>query len=506
MSEQSQRLLGYLGDVDSQFILEAGEEKKADKGKHWKRWAALAAVLAVIVGVGSRSFFRMGGSNSTSGGESGCDGATTFMFYSGPVFPLTLQEENETITAQRDITLDFAPWVGSAQIQVTDGYTLTNQSGESQTVTALYPFVGALYNLAQWRPTLTLNGQELETKLYAGSYSGGFQGADGDEGGSLNLDELTSWEQYQTLLSDGTYLTRALGESADLTGIPVIVYEFTDPWGPEVDNDAGLPNPTIRADYTMDYDKTTVLSYGFDGMERDEENHFQSQQFSILNSGDKDYGVPYYLIVLGDDIQNLTTQGYNTGGYDTTTTIEAGVTVTRYESDLDTELRRVAKLMYQDFSEDEPSQRVDFDLYYGALCDYLTTVGLLAEDGAERYDTGWLWDLDFAHVNRVFYLEAELTIPAGESVTLSAQFQKNASYDFVCEATENRGVYGYDLVTALGSNLTCTQQTATLLDRGQIEIVRQNFGFDLENGITTVTLDMAQEHYYLEVRRLSGKS
>jgi hypothetical protein len=360
--------------------------------------------------------------------------------------------------------------------------------------------------LAQWRPTLTLNGQELETKLYAGSYSGGFQGADGDEGGSLNLDELTSWEQYQTLLSDGTYLTRALGESADLTGIPVIVYEFTDPWGPEVDNDAGLPNPTIRADYTMDYDKTTVLSYGFDGMERDEENHFQSQQFSILNSGDKDYGVPYYLIVLGDDIQNLTTQGYNTGGYDTTTTIEAGVTVTRYESDLDTELRRVAKLMYQDFSEDEPSQRVDFDLYYGALCDYLTTVGLLAEDGAERYDTGWLWDLDFAHVNRVFYLEAELTIPAGESVTLSAQFQKNASYDFVCEATENRGVYGYDLVTALGSNLTCTQQTATLLDRGQIEIVRQNFGFDLENGITTVTLDMAQEHYYLEVRRLSGKS
>ena len=58
------------------------------------------------------------------------------------------------------------------------------------------------------------------------------------------------------------------------------------------------------------------------------------------------------------------------------------------------------------------------------------------------------------------------------------------------------------LVTEVGSNLNCTGQSATLLDRGLIEIVRQNFGFDLENGITTVALDPAQGHYYLEVRRL----
>ena len=61
-------------------------------------------------------------------------------------------------------------------------------------------------------------------------------------------------------------------------------------------------------------------------------------------------------------------------------------------------------------------------------------------------------------------------------------------------------MYGYDLVTRLGSNLACSVQTATLEDRGQIEIVRQNFGFDLEWGITTVPLEAAEEHYYLEVR------
>ena len=48
---------------------------------------------------------------------------------------------------------------------------------------------------------------------------------------------------------------------------------------------------------------------------------------------------------------------------------------------------------------------------------------------------------------------------------------------------------GYDMVTGLGSNLIFTRQTASLEDRGQIEIVRQNFGFDIENGVNEVELD-----------------
>ena len=101
---------------------------------------------------------------------------------------------------------------------------------------------------------------------------------------------------------------------------------------------------------------------------------------------------------------------------------------------------------------------------------------------------------------RIFYAEATLTIPAGASVTVEAAFTKEGSYDFTCAHTENRGIYGYDLLTQLGSNLSCTQQTATLEDRGFIQIVRQNFGFDLEAGVNTVTLDPAEAHYYLEVK------
>ena len=114
-----------------------------------------------------------------------------------------------------------------------------------------------------------------------------------------------------------------------------------------------------------------------------------------------------------------------------------------------------------------------------------------------------LEDLDAYALDRIFYLEAQVTIPAGGSVTLTAEMTKEGSYDFYCAHTKNRDVYGYDTVTRLGSNLTCTGQTAVLEDRGQIEIVRQNFGFDLENGVNEVALDPDQEHYYLEVKRLS---
>ena len=82
---------------------------------------------------------------------------------------------------------------------------------------------------------------------------------------------------------------------------------------------------------------------------------------------------------------------------------------------------------------------------------------------------------------------------------LDAAFDKEPSFDFIC-APGNKGISGYDLVTKLGSNLTFTGQTAKLEERGRIEIVRQNFGFDPVNGITKVELDMNEPHYFLEVR------
>ena len=116
MSDKSERLFEALGELSDARIDEAaGTEPAQQKGKpHRRRWAAAAACLALVaVGVGALSGVipLLPGSPGNGAGGAGHDEASTFMSYAGPVFPLTLREENDSITAQRDITLDFAPWV-----------------------------------------------------------------------------------------------------------------------------------------------------------------------------------------------------------------------------------------------------------------------------------------------------------------------------------------------------------------------------------------------------------
>ena len=545
---KSEELLDLIGEADDDLIAEAKEHGKSG-GSAFARWGKIAACAALVLGFGGFLLSRSGilHAPGTGAGGSGHSEGSTFASYAGPVLPMTLREENSAISAERRITLDFAPWSpvwisneekaasftglpeaerqevlnnynewypegghyeSSGDILVTDAYTLTNGNAQEQTVRILYPFVSSLRELSESLPALTLNGETLETVLHAGSYAGGFEGAwgslpgTGENPGSLNLDYYESWEGYRDLLSDGTYLKRALGEFSDLSGTPAIVYTFTDSWGPERNNNADIPNPTIRVMFELDYEKTKVLSYGFNQGLYDREQGRMGKGFSIPQPGRRGYGEPCYLIVVGEDIRDMNCQGYATGGWDTEQNVDVGVTVTRTESDLESALRMAAGCVYRaaDDAGDYFGQTPDsgFELYFGLMKEQLLRYGVLAGNGVERYEDGMLENLDVSGVSRVFWLEAEITVPAGNRVELNAVSRKKPSFDFYCSASENQGVSGYDLVTELGSCLAFTGQTAKLEDRGQIEIVRQNFGFDLENGVTEVTLTLP--HYYLEVR------
>ena len=558
MSEKSERLLSCMNDVRDDTIVGALEYVPANaKKKNWKRWGTLAAALVLVMGVagaGRLLLSGMGGSSGGSGadGVPGATGASTFMSYAGPVFPLTLREENDTIAAQRDITLDFAPWVpqwisneeeaasrdwlsetqrqdvlsnydewypeggrytSSDNIRVTDAYTLTNTTQEDQTVSVLYPFAGSLSQLGALSPKLTVNGENVETALRVGDYVGGFEGVYGgdlftpEEAGSVNLDMPDSWEDYRDALELDAYLEKALGEWPDLNSIPVTLYKFTDPWGEEENSKAGIPNPSIRVTFNMDYDKTRILTYGFHSGKFDSEKGIRGCGFSIRQEGERGYAEPYYIIAVGEDVKNMAYTGHVTGGWDNDPTIEAGVTITRYETDLDSALMEVMEYYVPEIFRDENTLEemgVNFDIWYGAFCDYLITYGVLSDNGADRYDDGMLEGIEADGVERVLYLEAEITVPAGASVALTAELAKEPSFDYYCSNKANRGVNGYDLVTKLGSNLNCTAQTATLLDYGQLEIINQNFGFDLANGMKTVALSPDVEHYYLEVKRIAA--
>ncbi|MBQ1201933.1 MAG: hypothetical protein IIX59_08150, partial [Alistipes sp.] len=54
-----------------------------------------------------------------------------------------------------------------------------------------------------------------------------------------------------------------------------------------------------------------------------------------------------------------------------------------------------------DGREAQAQRGFDFELWYGAFCDYLITYGVLSDTGAERYDDGMLEGLDSESVQRV---------------------------------------------------------------------------------------------------------
>ena len=225
--------------------------------------------------------------------------------------------------------------------------------------------------------------------------------------------------------------------------------------------------------------------------------------FSIPEDFRWDRDHPKYLVVVGEDVENIRTAVYATGGWDPELEVEGGVSIDRYETDLDTALWEMAQLLFAGSLRMEygTMEEADFEMYYALLCDWLTTYGLLSDDVVERYEYGMLGENDFATVERVFYARAAVTLPPEGSVTVSAELLKKASFDYACTGSDNVGVSGYDAVTTLGSNLKFCAQRARLEDRGLVEIVRENFGFDPEKGVTEVELDMNREHYYIEVRR-----
>ena len=102
-------------------------------------------------------------------------------------------------------------------------------------------------------------------------------------------------------------------------------------------------------------------------------------------------------------------------------------------------------------------------------------------------------------MQRVFYLRFSATVQGGGRVTVTADYRKKPSHDYSC-SRKNNDIQGYDTATRLGSGLAFRKLTAEIVESENIEIVRQNFGFNLEKGMTKTELDPTVERYYLEIR------
>lgn len=521
---KSNDLIDIIGEAADAHIKDAKTHKRKMIPR-WAKWSsAAAACLCLIFGAG----YMMNHLGGSAGG--GGDSDLTYMYYAGPVLPLTIQGENADITATRNTDYNFSPYISvehsyednagvhtyqysESKSIITDTYTLVNESDSQRTFSLLYPVIGDMQSLENY-PTITVNGTPVETIMHPGPYSGGFEGvwgANDQETGSSNIKALDSFDGYAALLSDDRYLTFAFDDFPTLNQ-PVTVYRLHDFVYSSVTGDI---NPSLSMEFYVDHDKTTVFSYGMNGCSFDWESGWCARQKGAIEyrpnaAAEFQYPDDGYVILLGDDIDGYTIQGYQNMGCKKGEELDdLSCTVTRYESTLG----EILRTLFADFlgenerqqealqsSEENNTPKPSLDLYCGLAAELLESYGIIGDTPVQRYDSGMLEDI-FSAVcidGRILYFSFDATIPAGGNIIVEATTHKDASMDFIGKDT---GKDGYDMATQLGSNIRFTEQNASISGYDAIEIVSQNFGFDLQNRITEVTLDLSEPHYWLEVRK-----
>lgn len=435
-----------------------------------RRYAPLAAALILVVGIGAflaSGGLRMGGAstangsdnNATAGDTGGGDestGATTdsagdgmtvspgptFTDTAGPILPLTLREQNDAITAERTVVLDFEGygertdfWEDGYRIGVTDRYTLTNTADTSQTFTFLYPVAGALGELDA--PDVTVDGGLVEMWIAVGANTG--------------LETDASSKSWKSLLEDAAYRSDALDGPADLSGMTAIVYTVSGQYAP-----AGEDAATLALEFSYDPAVTTVMQYGFDGGSTGDGGvvKYSGSGFTRQESED------WFLIVLGEDVENPRLQGYRNGACNAGEELSGvGGTLQRTETTLEEILRTVAEDYWQRQCQ-RGSLRLDvpFEAFYAAVADSVLTdtqyLPLL-----EEFLFAQVWQRD-----RVVWFTGEVTIPAGGSVQVDVTYTKAASLNSGPSDLPYGDLCGYEVLTQAGSNLTFTGQTAWVVN------------------------------------------
>ena len=275
-----------------------------------------------------------------------------------------------------------------------------------------------------------------------------------------------------------------------------------------------IENPDMMVTFDYDTEKSNVYFYGFNSMRWNEDEGWVKAGSYIPKSFNPDFeNHPIYIIVTGEDIENIgvkTVAGESKGSWDEREETEVfGITSEKYESTIGEAIYEIISSgdYESNYFNEEPTVRnlISNEEYLGYVAEFMYAHGQLSEDPAERYDRGRLDDIiiETGHVSRVMYLTFEVTVPAGKTVEIGTKTLREASYDFVGKRHE-KDLEGFDMVTKLGTNLEIKKQTASVKNIEEIEIVYNNFGFDLPNGITSVVLG-EEEHYWMEICKIRAE-
>ena len=453
--------------------------------------------------------------------------------YTPPVFPLTADGDTAGITAEREVTFDLSgtpvpgnlkEWSGNIDevgaYTLYDSYTLTNTTDEDRTLTLMYPFKSSMGDLLSnpddWDsatineaipsfiPAVKVNGETAETTLIAGDYCGKFTSAAypaGDD--KSNLDEAFESEWYYDLLKDGSYLKDALAPVQDINE-PVIVYRIYD-CATTYDTAANDTFVTAEGSFTLEKGAEAEVfgndrSYGRNGLKI-------TFGFMVNNRG-VNSGFDRYIVVRGGDINNLNLRGYymdRSKNWERVETDEITYKTECYETNYGEIL---PKLIMSEVMHNENMRHVKYAYEQGALtekaiCDaalkYMQKYGMVSGRPIERYE----WGAGFEEVSdavcaeRIMYAAFDVTIPAGGSVTVSAEQKRYADMDISYSDDGRVNSYGIELFTSVGSTLDLVSQTVTAEGMENARITEQNIGFDTESGLFSVETDMSEQMYFV---------
>lgn len=490
-------LIDLIGEVKEEFVQEAKEPRTHLLPRIIKGCSLVAACFLLMVG--AMTVFPGAGGGTPSYSP---------ISYGAPLLPLTTADCAEGITAQREITFDFSGYNQNQyyhQCDITDRYVLTNETDEDQTLTLIYPYAGALADLQNDNFSFTVDGTDVQAVLHASPYTGSYMGALGGpnpQDGSSNLRPLIGFDAYEALLSDGSYLNTAFDPLPSLEQ-GVIVYRMSDYI---YSADETAQNPTLELSFRAGED-TTILCYGMNSISRDmEAGTFAYGAGGIEHRPNASPGFETpddaYLIVLGADITDPVVQGYRDGGCSKGEELDdLKCTLTRYE----TTLRNILDELLAEYEIHYPvtSPYVDRDTFLSLTGELLYTEGPLSDEPVQRYNTGMVGDLFISTVynSRILYFTFDVTIPAGDSISAEIRVPELASYHV---PEQDGDPEGYHLATTLGSTLTFSQQVARITGFDSLELIDQNFSFDLPAGITETELSPDQSRYWLEFRRNTG--
>ena len=403
--------------------------------------------------------------------------------YSVPVLPMTSLSGAEDVTVERHLELDLSSyetkpetWIDHEKLLVKDTYRLTNTTAQEVTVELAYPFAGRLSDRAEEHPAITVEGDRVEGELYPSvDREEKVRGADG-------------WKDFAAAYGETDLLKEALAEAPDWEET-VTVYAFTDFDCEKIDVETG--HLVFQVDYTLDYEKSTVWEYGAVYSSEDSENGTGAAAFHVYGE-DTSWALDHgWLIVLGEDIQDVKFQGYE----DPWTEKEAlrediTAKVDRYETTVSEAIWMLAEEYSRtgDISDYEPFELATPErLYDGAM------KRLWESEQSGRYRHLGSVFQDVVSDLRMLYTVFEVELGPGETVTVEAEYLHEGSLHI---SERYADWSGYDIAATLGSDLAFTVQTVSVGgDTRFIQRIKQ----DWKEGAP-----MEKEVHHLDVQRKAG--